>query len=63
MHLQKDEIPIRIDIPGAVARQLPGFGVAEGPLGAEYFNRATGADVAPLLEGLEHDACHAEHWA
>ncbi len=62
MHLQKDEIPVKIDIPGAVARQLPDFGIADGPLGAEYFSLATGADMAPLLEGLEDDACHAEHW-
>ena len=62
MHLQKHEIPVRIDIPGAVARQLPDFGIAEGPLGVEYFSLATGADMAPLLEGLVDDACHSEHW-
>jgi hypothetical protein len=62
MHLHKDEIPVKIDIPGAVARQLPDFGIADGPLGAEYFSLATGADMAPLLEGLADDACHSEHW-
>ena len=62
MHLQKEEIPVKIDIPGAVARQLPDFGIADGPLGVEYFSLATGADMAPLLEGLADDACHAEHW-
>jgi hypothetical protein len=62
MHLQKQEIPVKIDIPGAVARQLPDFGIADGPLGVEYFSLATGADMAPLLEGLTDDACHAEHW-
>jgi hypothetical protein len=62
MHLSKDAIPVRIGIPGAVARQLPDFGVAEGPLGVEYFTLATGTDMAPLLEGLEDDACQAEHW-
>lgn len=62
MHLQKEEIPVKIDIPGAVARQLPDFGIADGPLGVEYFSLATGADMAPLLEGLTDDACHAEHW-
>jgi len=62
MHLQKDEIPVKIDMPGAVARQLPDFGKASGPLGVEYFSLATGADLAPLLEGLADDACHSPHW-
>jgi mannose-6-phosphate isomerase-like protein (cupin superfamily) len=62
MHLQKHEIPVRIDLPGAVARQLPDFGIAEGALGVEYFSLATGADLAPLLEGLTDNACQAEHW-
>jgi hypothetical protein len=62
MHLSKDDIPVRIDIPGAVARQLPDFGIAEGPLGVEYFTLAAGTDMAPLLAGLEDDACQAEHW-
>lgn len=62
MHLSKDDIPVRIDIPGAVARQLPDFGIAEGPLGVEYFTLAAGTDMAPLLVGLEDDACQAEHW-
>ena len=62
MHLQKAEIPVKIDIPGAVARQLPDFGIGSGPLGVEYFSLATGADMAPLLAGLTDDACHSEHW-
>jgi hypothetical protein len=49
-------------IASAIARQLPDFGVAEGPLSAEYFSLATGADMAPLLVGLADDACHADHW-
>lgn len=62
MHLSKDDIPVKIQVPGAVARQLPDFGIAEGPLGVEYFTLAAGTDMAPLLEGLEDDACQAEHW-
>ena len=31
-------------------------------LGAEYFTLAAGTDLAPLLEGLDGDACHAPHW-
>ena len=40
MHLTKNDIPIKIDVPGAVARQQPDFGSASGALGAEYFTLA-----------------------
>lgn len=62
MHIDKNEIPVKIDLPGAVARQLPDFGTASGTIGAEYFTLAAGTDLAPLLEGLDHDACHGPHW-
>lgn len=62
MHLSKDDIPVQIDVPGAVARQLPDFGVASGAIGAEYFTLAAGTDLAPLLEGLESNLCHSAHW-
>jgi gentisate 1,2-dioxygenase len=62
MHLSKNDIPVRIDAPGAVARQLSDFGEASGTMGAEYFSLAAGADLAPLLEGLENDLCHSAHW-
>ncbi len=62
MHLSKDDIPVRLALPGATARQLPDFGVADGALGAEYFSLAAGTDLAPLLRGLDDDLCHAAHW-
>ncbi|MGI9576636.1 MAG: cupin domain-containing protein [Microthrixaceae bacterium] len=62
MHITKEEIPVRIDAPGAVARQFRDFGTAGGRMGAEYFSLAAGADLAPLLEGLEDDSCHSPHW-
>ena len=62
MRISKDQIPVKIDIPGATARQLPDFGEAVGPLGAEYFSLGAGTDIAPLLEGLEHDLCQSTHW-
>lgn len=62
MHITKDDIPVRIDAPGATARQLPDFGDAAGTIGAEYFSLAAGTDLAPLLEGLEDDVCHSAHW-
>lgn len=64
MHITKNDIPTKIDVPGAVARQAINFGDASdyGSLAAEYFSLGTGTDIAPLLKGLDHDACHAPHW-
>jgi hypothetical protein len=62
MRIQKIDIPVRIDAPGAIARQLPDFGTASGTLGAEYFSLAAGADLAPLLVGLHDNLCQAAHW-
>jgi hypothetical protein len=58
MHIDKNEIPTVFALPGATARQLPGF----GELAAEYFTLAAGTDIAPLLTGLIDDACNAPHW-
>lgn len=62
MHLSKNEIPVRLDAPGATARQLPDFGTPSGTLGVECFTLAAGTDLAPLLAGLDGDACHSAHW-
>lgn len=62
MHVPKQDIPVKIDVPGATARQLPDFGTASGAIGAEYFSMAAGTDLAPLLEGLDGDMCHGPHW-
>ena len=35
---------------------------AYSALGAEYFSLGAGTDIAPLLEGLDGDACQAPHW-
>lgn len=62
MHIIKNDIPVKIDAPGAIARQQTDFGAAFGVMGAEYFTLAKGADLAPLLEGLRNDLCDAAHW-
>ena len=62
MRIPKNDLPVKIDAPGAHARQLPDFGVPTGSLAAEYFTLGAGADLAPLLQGLEHDACQSAHW-
>ena len=64
MRIAKHDIPTKIDVPGAVARQTTNFGdVGDyGTLAAEYFSLAAGTDIAPLLKGLDNDACDAPHW-
>ena len=64
MHMAKNEIPIKGNAPGAVARQKPGFGGATGygKIGGEYFSMDAGTGIAPLLQGLEDDLCHALYW-
>jgi hypothetical protein len=62
MRISKEQIPVKLDVPGARARQLSNFGEATGTLGAEYFSLGTGTDIAPLLQGLQDDACQAPHW-
>nr|WP_320189861.1 hypothetical protein [uncultured Desulfobacter sp.] len=64
MRITKDNIPIRVDVPGATARQIQNFGDATGygKIGGEYFTLASGTDLAPLLKGLEGDLCQSPHW-
>ena len=63
MHVNRNDIPAKIDVRGAVARQATQFGDATaGTLGGEFFTLGAGTDIAPLLEGLEDDACQAPHW-
>jgi hypothetical protein len=64
MRIPKDQIPTKINVPGAVARVATEFGDATGfgVMGGEYFSLGAGTDIAPLLKGLKDDACHAPHW-
>ena len=64
MRIPKEEIPVRIDVPGAVARQTDDFGDVSGfgALSGEYLSLGAGTDIAPLLKGLDDDACQAPHW-
>ncbi len=64
MRIVKEDVPVKIDVPGATARQQTEFGDA-GPYGkisGEYFSFGAGTDIAPLLHGLEDDMCQCPHW-
>ena len=64
MRLNKNDVPVRINVPGAIARQQTEFGDASGygTLSGEYFSLGAGTDIAPLLQGLVGDLCQAPHW-
>ena len=64
MRIAKNDIPVRIDAPGAIARQKMDFGDATGygKISGEYFSLGAGTDISPLLKGLKGDMCQAPHW-
>lgn len=64
MRIAKDDVPVKIDVPGATARQQTEFGEATGytKMGGEYFSFGAGTDITPLLHGLEGDMCQSPHW-
>ena len=64
MRIAKEDIPVRIDVPGATARQVKNFGdsTGYGKIGGEYFSLGAGTDITPLLHGLEENLCQSPHW-
>jgi hypothetical protein len=64
MRIAKKDVPVKLDVPGAIARLRTEFGSADGytNISAEYFSLGAGTDIAPLLKGLEGDLCQAPHW-
>ena len=64
MHLAKDKVDVKMQIPGAVLRQQLDFGDATGfgKISGEYFSLAAGVDTTPLFQGLHGNACHCPHW-
>ncbi len=64
MHVAKDQVDVKMEIPGAVIRQRTEFGDMRGvgTISAEYFTLAAGVDTTPLFQGLEGDLCQCPHW-
>lgn len=64
MHLAKEDVDVRMQIPGAVLRQQLDFGDATGygRISGEYFSLAAGVDTTPLFQGLHGNACQCPHW-
>jgi hypothetical protein len=64
MHIAKDEVDVKMQIPGAVLRQRMDFGDATGfgRISAEYFCFSAGVDTTELFKGLHGNACQCPHW-
>lgn len=64
MKIAKENIEVKLEIPGAVIRQKTEFGDASGlgKISGEYFSLAAGVDTTPLFIGLEGDLCQSPHW-
>lgn len=64
MRIAKEDVDIRMEIPGAVIRQRTDFGDATGlgKISCEYFSLASGVDTTPLFQGLDGNLCQCPHW-
>ena len=64
MHVAKDEVDVRMEIPGAVIRLRAEMGSVRGfdKISGEYFTLSAGVDTTPLFIGLEGNLCHCPHW-
>jgi hypothetical protein len=64
MRVPKDQVDVKLAMPGAVLRQQTSFGEMGGlgPISAEYFTLAEGVDTTQLFQGLEGDLCQCPHW-
>lgn len=64
MRVSKDDVEVRMEIPGAVIRQRTGFGDVRGfdEISGECFTLSAGVDTTPLFEGLEGGLCQCPHW-
>ena len=64
MRVAKEDVDVKMSIPGAVIRQRPDFGEAGafGRISGEYFTLSAGVDTTPLFQGLEDNRCQCPHW-
>lgn len=64
MRVAKEQVDVKLEIPGATIRQRKDFGDASGlgKISGEYFSLAAGVDTTPIFEGLEGDQCQCPHW-
>ena len=64
MKVAKENIEVKMQIPGAIIRQRTEFGDASGlgKISGEFFSLSAGVDTTPLFIGLEGNLCQSPHW-
>jgi len=64
MKIAKENIEVKMEIPGAVIRQRTEFGDATGfgKISGEFFSLSAGVDTTQLFIGLEGNLCQSPHW-
>jgi len=64
MKVAKENIGVRLELPGVAVRQHKRFGSVAGydRISGEYFTLAKGVDTSALFEGLDGDLCQCPHW-
>ncbi|MES2364967.1 MAG: cupin domain-containing protein [Pseudomonadota bacterium] len=64
MRIAKQDVDVKMQIPGAVIRQRMDFGDATGlgKISCEYFTLSAGVDTTPLFQGLQGNSCQSPHW-
>jgi hypothetical protein len=64
MRVAKENVDVKMEIPGAVIRQQTEFGDATGlgKISGECFTLSAGVDTTPLFQGLDGNLCQCPHW-
>jgi hypothetical protein len=64
MRVAKDDVDVKLQLPGAVLRQRMEFGSVKGfdTISGEYFSLAAVVDTTELFKGLDGNACQCPHW-
>jgi hypothetical protein len=64
MRIAKQDIEVKMEIPGAVIRQRTDFGDATGlgKISGEFFSFSAGVDTTQLFIGLDGNMCQCPHW-
>lgn len=64
MRIAKEDVDVKMQIPGAVIQQQMDFGDATGlgKMSCEFFSLAAGVDTTPVFQGLQGNFCQCPHW-
>jgi hypothetical protein len=58
MKINKEDLPVKMQAPGTIMRNLPGY----GGMTVAFNEIPAGTDMTPLLEGLMNNSCHCPHY-